>query len=128
MTRKAGRFGRAAVLAGALLGASHSAMAQRSKWIGDYYGFGPEGTIGRGTDILPDGPSMDDKWSYHHFIQAPGTRFYRSGYSGDTAPRTTGPVAAPYRTNRTYEPGDGYRYPLYFNPATGTYFYYPVRP
>ena len=34
----------------------------------------------------------------------------------------------PYLTNRTYEPGDGYRYPLYYNPATGTCFYYPIRP
>jgi hypothetical protein len=30
-------------------------------------------------------------------------------------------------TDQFYEPGDGYRYPLYYNPATGTYFYYPVR-
>jgi hypothetical protein len=34
--------------------------------------------------------------------------------------------SSPYRTDQTYEPGDGYRYPLYYNPATGGYFYYPV--
>ena len=33
---------------------------------------------------------------------------------------------APYLTTQTYEPGDGYRYPLYYNPATASYFYYPV--
>lgn len=46
---------------------------------------------------------------------------YSSGYS--SAPTTS---AAPYLTNQTYEPGDGYRYPLYYNPATAGYFYYPV--
>jgi hypothetical protein len=35
-------------------------------------------------------------------------------------------TAAPYLTGRTYEPGDGYRYPLYYNPATAGYVYYPV--
>ena len=39
---------------------------------------------------------------------------------------TTPATSQPYLTNQTYEPGDGYRYPLYYNPATGTYFYYPV--
>jgi hypothetical protein len=32
---------------------------------------------------------------------------------------------APYLTSQTYEPGDGYRYPLYYNPATNQYTYYP---
>jgi len=49
------------------------------------------------------------------------TYTYSSGYS--SAPMT---YAAPYLTNQTYEPGDGYRYPLYYNPATASYFYYPV--
>jgi hypothetical protein len=31
-------------------------------------------------------------------------------------------------TTQTYEPGDGYRYPLYYNPATGGYIYYPSAP
>jgi hypothetical protein len=34
--------------------------------------------------------------------------------------------SAPYLTTGTYEPGDGYRYPVYYNPATGQYGYYPV--
>jgi len=34
--------------------------------------------------------------------------------------------AAPYLTTQTYQPGDGYSYPLYYNPATGGYFYYPA--
>ena len=44
------------------------------------------------------------------------------------APEATRPVmaSAPYLTSQTYEPGDGWRYPLYCNPATGGYFYYPV--
>lgn len=51
------------------------------------------------------------------------------GYAGRVAPPVAGPpmpAAAPYLTNRTHEPGDGWRYPLYYNPATATYFYYPV--
>ena len=46
--------------------------------------------------------------------------YYSSGYT------TTTPTSGSYLTTQTYEPGDGYRYPLYYNPATGTYFYYPV--
>lgn len=46
---------------------------------------------------------------------------YSSGYS--SVPTA---AAAPYLTNQTYEPGDGYRYPLYYNPATAGYFYYPT--
>jgi hypothetical protein len=34
--------------------------------------------------------------------------------------------SAPYLTDRTYEPGDGYRYQVYYNPATSQYGYYPV--
>ncbi len=51
---------------------------------------------------------------------------YSSGYN--SAPSSTVPAttAAPYLTKHTYVPGDGYRYPLYYNPATAGYFYYPV--
>jgi hypothetical protein len=52
--------------------------------------------------------------------------YYSSAYSYPTTAATS-TSSAPYLTNQTYEPGDGYRYPLYYNPATGTYFYYPVR-
>ena len=31
-------------------------------------------------------------------------------------------------TTQTHEPGDGYRYPLYYSPATGGYIYYPWAP
>jgi hypothetical protein len=64
-----------------------------------------------------------------------GYPYYGNSYSGYTYssgynyPPNTYPTPAsqePYLTNETYEPGDGYRYPLYYNPATGTYFYYPV--
>jgi hypothetical protein len=37
------------------------------------------------------------------------------------------PVArAPYFTGQYHKPGDGYRYPLYYNPSTRGYVYYPV--
>ncbi len=49
--------------------------------------------------------------------------YYNSGYNNYANTN----AGAPYLTNQTYEPGDGYRYPLYYNPATGGYFYYPVQ-
>jgi hypothetical protein len=53
-----------------------------------------------------------------------GSPYYVSNeYAPAPTPTTT---AAPYPTNQTYEPGDGYSYPLYYNPATGGYVYYPV--
>ena len=48
---------------------------------------------------------------------------YSSGYS--SAPGTSN-SSQPYPTKHMHEPGDGYRYQLYYNPATGTYLYYPV--
>ena len=53
--------------------------------------------------------------------------YYSSGYYYPSTTAATQPASQPYLTNQTYEPGDGYRYPLYYDPATGTYFYYPVR-
>ena len=47
---------------------------------------------------------------------------YSRGYSSVTLPA---PVGQPYATDQYTEPGDGYRYQLWYNPATGTYFYYP---
>jgi hypothetical protein len=35
-------------------------------------------------------------------------------------------AAAPDLTSQTHEPGDGYRYPLYYNPTSGQHIYYPV--
>lgn len=46
-------------------------------------------------------------------------RNYSSAY---TSPVTSGG----YLTNQKYQPGDGYIYPLYYNPTTRTYYYYPV--
>jgi hypothetical protein len=51
---------------------------------------------------------------------------YSSGYAGAPAVYVSQTAAAPYLTSQTYEPGDGYRYPLYFNPSSGQYMYYPV--
>ena len=51
---------------------------------------------------------------------------YSSGYASPPVTYTTPTPSQPYLTDQTYEPGDGYRYPLYYNPATGAYFYYPV--
>jgi hypothetical protein len=46
-----------------------------------------------------------------------------SGHSFTT--RAKQAAKGTYLTDQTYEPGDGYRYPLYYNPTTGQYSYYP---
>lgn len=83
--------------------------------------WGPAGTIGRGTDTPP------------------GRGWRWDGASGSwlppgSAPRSPWPFTildirvarAPYPTNQFYEPGDGYRYPLYYDPGTRSYVYYPA--
>ena len=87
----------------------------------DQIPWGPEGTIGRGTDT-PPGRSWRWDWRSGSWIRyGPAAR--------RSAPVASEPPAAgPYRVNQFYEPGDGYRYPLYYDPATGSYLYYPVRP
>ena len=51
---------------------------------------------------------------------------YSSGYSVAPAEYTFPGASTPYLTSHTYEPGDGYRYPLYYNPNSGQHVYYPV--
>jgi hypothetical protein len=51
---------------------------------------------------------------------------YSSGYSITPAEYTFPAATTPYLTSHTYEPGDGYRYPLYYNPTSGQHIYYPV--
>ena len=46
--------------------------------------------------------------------------------TGGQLPAPAVPAAAPYLTNQTYEPGDGHRYPLYYDPVNRRYVYYPV--
>lgn len=124
MKRRFGPALKAAVLSALIvLAAVSTAFGQRRSQVsvGDYYGTGADGTIGRGTLILPGGPS---DWKRSGL--RPGGVVPASTSSGGSPARPARPVATPYLTTRTYEPGDGYRYPLYYNPARGTYFYYPV--
>ncbi len=90
-------------------------------------------TIYKGQTYYPYG-SLNDYGGFGEGI--PLLRFSRPGRRPGMASGggNRGPVAAPaatrpmppYLTNLTYEPGDGWRYPLYYNPATAGYFYYPV--
>ena len=73
-----------------------------------------------GTRIYGTSPSGYYGYSYPYAT-------YSSGYSYAPTTNTTQTTSAPYLTSWYYEPGDGYRYPLYYNPATGGYVYYPVR-
>jgi hypothetical protein len=111
----------------------------------DQIPFGPEGTIGRGTDSAAEPPYSVrggiPLWPPGGSWPGGGDRtldptnsepsypnpIFHGGYYW--VPRSYAPPAAagPYLTNEFYEPGDGYRSPLYYNPATRTYFYYPVR-
>jgi hypothetical protein len=51
---------------------------------------------------------------------------YSSAYSTPATSYNAPATSGGYRTNQTYQPGDGYVYPLYYNPATRSYYYYPV--
>ena len=182
----------AAVLASVVgMGLATPARGQRPS-PSEVFGIGPAGTIGRGTDDMPNGPSdwgggsrgsppangyryrdfpgreqyglppvqgwtyptyyytpqpVAPAWSYtsSYFAPqstAPSATTYTSNYlapqstspsattytSNYYAPQSAAPPAptAPYLTRFSYEPGDGYRYPLYYNPATRGYYYYPV--
>ena len=101
---------------------------------------GPEGTIGRGFAgggnlmARPTSPAPDGGGGAGYGYPSSGlygysypTSTYSSGYSYAPTTNTTQTTSAPYLTARYYEPGDGYRYPLYYNPATGGYVYYPVQ-
>jgi hypothetical protein len=92
------------------------------RWRDDQIPFGPEGTIGRGTDSAAYPP-------YNIRGGIPLFTFSRSAEPRE--PETSGPPATRlpaklWITNRYYEPGDGYCYPLYYNPETRMYFYGPV--
>ena len=81
-----------------------------------------------GPYVEPDGTriySGSSPSGYYRYSYPYAT--YASGYSYAPTTTPTPTTAAPYLTGRYYEPGDGYRYPLYYNPATGGYVYYPVR-
>lgn len=110
------------------------ASGQESRSIGERYGIGAAGTIGRGTYILPDGPwyertEKDKGRPFVSFGFGQVSRSYTSstGYRSATIPRPVLPAPQPYLTSSYFEPGDGYRYPLYYNPSTRSYFYYPRR-
>ena len=87
-----------------------------------YYGGGYFGGLGYGGYY---GGGYGYPYSGYYGASYPGYT-YSSGYSYPPTGYSAPDLSQPYLTNQTYEPGDGYRYPLYYNPATGTYFYYPV--
>ncbi len=82
--------------------------------------WGSEGTIGRGTGTRPR-----DFGNWMGVGPGPSTFTYSRGYSW--VPQTYAAPSRPYLTNRYHEPGDGYRYPLYYDPVGRRYIYYPVR-
>lgn len=79
-------------------------------------------TISSGT---PAAPTTSTSYS-RGYSSVPITRTYSRGYSSAPTPSSNQASPGSYRTNRFYEPGDGYRYPLYYSPAARMYFYYPV--
>jgi hypothetical protein len=100
----------------------------------DQIPYGPEGTIGRGTDsdrgpssdgIRIDGSTNDFRPSGYYRSSKLDNIYLFIHYKGPTT-YSASAAARPYLTNQYHEPGDGYRYPLYYNPATRTYFYYPA--
>ena len=85
---------------------------------GGYGGFAGYGEYGFGYGYGTTDPSYTGT-SYPSFT-------YTSGYTVTPAVYTTQAAAAPYLTSKTYEPGDGYRYPLYYDPTSGQHMYYPA--
>jgi hypothetical protein len=95
-------------------------------WGGGYHHVGRTYHYGGGYGYRVYRPRINYGYGYssgyynNYYNTYPSYNTYSSNYYA------TSVAQAPYLTNQTYEPGDGYRYPLYYNPATGTYFYYPV--
>jgi hypothetical protein len=103
----------------------------------DQIPFGPDGTIGRGTDSTGDTPGgrsgikifgigrgdfdSGDAMTPSPYGHSPPGRGHIPG------PQATTPASRLYPTNQVYWPGDGHGYPLYYCPATRGYFYCPVR-
>jgi len=111
---------------------------------GMFGGFGGPGLIGFGAGLGPTiyglgyGPFPIAPFGYGFgygnpelMAASPRRAFsYSRGYSlGPMSPTFPTPPpqrTAPYLTTQTYEPGDGYRYPLYYDPVGRRYLYYPV--
>ena len=102
----------------------------------DQLPYGPQGADGRGTDYAvdpsdPQSPRFDGSG---YFSNAFPTRRVSSAatpfraYSGVSRPGVINSGTRPYRTTQYYQPGAGTRYPLYYSPATRTYFYYLTPP
>lgn len=103
---------------------------------GMFGGFGGPGMLGFGAGLGPTiyglgyGPFPIAPFGYGFgygnpelMAASPRRAFsYSRGYSTAPAPTRT----APYLTSQFYEPGDGYRYPLYYDPVGQRYLYYPV--
>lgn len=120
---------RACALAFALISSPALPALAQDRSVGDQTGSGAEGTIGRGFNHMPWGPSdiPPHGGPFAHsgsILWSPATTYYMPGY---TSMARAAVPSRPYLTNHFYEPGDGYRYQLYYNPATRGYFYYPVR-
>jgi hypothetical protein len=125
MTRSSRFRQRAMTLCPALaivLYASLPALGGPKRWRDDQIPFGPEGTIGRGTDSA----------YYPPYNIRGGIPLFTFGRSAEPCePETSGPPAASvpaklWISNRYYEPGNGHCYPLYYNPETRMYIYGPV--
>jgi hypothetical protein len=70
------------------------------------------------------------QWGYNWYgydYDSPRSAANRFSDTFIQPPRAVAVGSTPYLTGQHYEPGDGYRYPLYYNPGTRTYFYYPVQ-
>jgi hypothetical protein len=70
------------------------------------------------------------QWGYSGYANdydSPRSHANRFSDSFTTPLRTVSVGSTPYLTGQHHEPGDGYRYPIYYNPGTHTYFYYPIQ-
>jgi hypothetical protein len=85
---------------------------------------------GRPFGSVYGGLGYGAQWGYNWYgndYDSPRNHTNRISDSFATTPRAASVASIPYLTGQFYEPGDGYRYPLYYNPGTHAYYYYPVQ-
>ncbi|WP_435018063.1 hypothetical protein TA3x_000007 [Tundrisphaera sp. TA3] len=94
---------------------------------GGYYGgYGGLGLIGLGLGGYGYGNGFGYGYGNGFGYGLSPNFGYSSGYATAPAIPAAQPASAPYPTGQTYEPGDGYSYPVYYDPATGRTIYYPA--
>jgi hypothetical protein len=74
------------------------------------------------------GQSTGYSYYYPRYSAASPTVEYSRSYASTPTTITAQSPSGLTLTNQWYEPGDGWRYPLYFSSSTRTLYYFPAQP